>query len=132
MPKQSSNAKATKVLFIDDEPAFLELYKDKFAAEGFEVKVCNESENAWNLITIYKPDIIFLDLVMANTDGIGLLKKIKGTPETQWITIVMLSNIDNDADKKECLNEGASQFLIKSSFTPQELVAYTKKILKLV
>ena len=127
-----NNQKANRAFFIDDEPAFLELYSTKFKSAGFEVQTCSEPASAIEEAIQFKPDIIFLDLVMANVDGIGLLKKFKTNTETQWIPIIMLSNINNEADRKECEQEGASQFLIKSSFTPGELLDYGKKVLAMI
>ena len=132
MPKELLKEKLRKVVFIDDEKAFLDMYGAKFQSAGFEVLILSEPVKLFDKITAFNPDIIFLDLVMKNGDGTVILKKIKSAIATKWTPVVMLSNINNEADKAECLKEGASQFLIKSEFTPGQLLDYAKEILKMI
>jgi len=130
--EQKSERKKSRVVFVDDEPAFLEMYSAKFLASGFEVKTYSNTAEVFAGVLEFKPDIIFLDLVMKDSDGVVLLKELKSAVQTKWVPVVMLSNIDNEADKKRCEQEGSSQFLVKSSFTPGDLLEYTRKILKMV
>lgn len=132
MPKESLKEKPRRVVFIDDERAFLDMYSVKFQAAGFETLAIEESVKFFDEIIAFGPDIIFLDLVMRNGDGLTTLKKLKSAVATKWVPVVMLSNINNEADKNECLKEGASQFLIKADFTPGELLGYAKEILKAI
>lgn len=132
MPKELLKGKPRKVVFIDDEKAFLDMYSVKFKAAGFETFAFDEPVKAFDEIVAFAPDIIFLDLVMKNGDGLSVLKKLKSATATKWVPVVMLSNINNEADKNECLKEGASQFLIKAEFTPGGLLDYAMEILKMV
>ena len=117
---------------MDDEPTFLEMYKTKFEAGGFAVLTCGETGNALETIVAFMPDVIFLDLVMKNADGLSILKALKSDIRTKWIPVVMLSNIDNPTDKEQCEAAGASQFLVKSNFTPGDLLDYAKNLLKVI
>jgi len=119
-----------KVVFIDDEEAFLEIYNAKFTQAGFEVAVCLGGAEAFSKVKAFKPDIILLDLVMPEVDGIDILKKLKSDPETKWIAVVMLSNMNNLSDKEECMRQGASQYLIKADVTPEELRRHVEEIVK--
>jgi len=132
MPDISSTKKEYRILFIDDEPAFLEMYSVKFVAAGFLVKTTSDSEHAFSIISSFRPDLLFLDLVMRGTDGLKLLKQIKETVETKWLPVVVLSNVDNPADKAACEAAGASQFLVKDRFTPGDLLVYARKVLEIV
>ena len=126
--QQKQNKKA-RIFFIDDEKMMLDMYVMKFKSAGFDVVACDDSSSALQQIISFQPDIIFLDLVMAKEDGLNLLKKIKSAIEIKWIPVIMLSNIDNVIDKKECLKYGASNYLIKHRFQPSDLVAYAEEIL---
>lgn len=106
------------------------MYSMKFKEEGFEVDGCTESSRIMEQVKIFKPDLIFLDLVMGKMDGLEVLKLLKSTVETKWIPVVMFSNIDNNFDKQQCLQWGASHFLVKVQFNPSELVAYARKVLE--
>ena len=132
MPKELLKEKPRRVVFIDDEKAFLDMYSVKFQAAGFETLALDEPIKLFDEIIAFNPDIIFLDLVMEKSDGLAILKGLKNTVAAKWVPVVMLSNINNEADKNECLKEGASQFLIKAEFTPGELLGYAKEILKMV
>lgn len=132
MPETLSEEKKYKVFFVDDEQAFLDIYKAKFELAGFLVGVCNNALKAFEQINTFEPDIIFLDLVMPGLDGWNLLKKIRTEPKNKWIPIIMLSNIDNNNDKQRCSLEGACDYLIKSSFTPGDLLNYTEGVLKMI
>ena len=132
MPKESSKKAKYKVLFVDDYETFLKMYSEKFEIEGFEVSVISDSRKALKMVHEFKPDIVYLDLVMGKKDGITVLKELKENLETKWIPVVMLSNIDSAEDRKRCEEYGASHYLVKVRFSPAELVEYTKKALKLV
>ncbi len=130
--KQKQNQEKSRqfrVFFIDDDKMILEMYVMKFKNAGFEVVACDDSSSVLQQIISFQPDLIFLDLVMAKEDGLNILKKIKSTIEIKWIPVIMLSNIDNAVDKKECLKYGASNYLIKHRFQPSDLVIYAEEIL---
>ena len=128
--KQSFEKKSKyRVFFIDDEKMILDMYAMKFQSAGFEVMACDDCSSVLQQIISFQPDIIFLDLVMAKDDGLTVLKKIKSVIEIKWIPVIMLSNVDNAVDKKECLKYGASNYLIKHRFQPSDLVTYAEEIL---
>jgi len=134
MPNTLSKEERRKVVFIDDEPAFLDMYRTKFESAGFAVETLTDdgTKDIVSTISAFKPDIIFLDLVMKKSDGIKILKSLKEDITTKWVPVVMLSNIDNLVDKEHCEREGASQFLVKSNFTPGDLLDYACDLLKMV
>lgn len=106
------------------------MYGLKLKMAGFDVAVCQDSSECVKNILEFKPDLIFLDLVMSRQDGLQILKKLKSSIATKWIPVVMLTNIDNSADKDECMRAGASHYLIKLNFTPTQLAEYAKAVLR--
>ncbi len=67
----------TKLLVVDDEKNIRFLYKEEFQDEGYEVTVAASAEEAMEKIRQTKPDIITLDIKMAETDGIEFMRKLK-------------------------------------------------------
>jgi DNA-binding NtrC family response regulator len=67
----------TKLLVVDDEKNIRFLYKEEFQDEGYEVTVAASAEEATEKIRQNKPDIITLDIKMAETDGIEFFRKLK-------------------------------------------------------
>ena len=115
--------KKSKILIIEDDVFIRDIYQIKFAQEGFDVVV---AENG--VVAIEKmeqninPDIILLDVIMPRMDGIEVLKKIKAKDNWSKIPIIMLSNISEKEKIIEGKSRGVNEYLIKSNFTPSEVV----------
>jgi CheY-like chemotaxis protein len=83
-----------RILFIDDDEDFLTAQKAFFTSRGFEVTVCNSTEEALKSLSQMVPDIIFMDLMMENYDsGFRLSHRIRGDERLRDIPIVMLSGV---------------------------------------
>lgn len=133
MLKMLSNKKSIKrrkVFFIDDNQQLLNLYSGKFIQEGFDVKMSSRPKEVIADVSVFKPDIIFLDLVMSGRDGLEILRQLKSTLVTKWIPVVMLTNMDSAVDKKRCFDYGASDYIVKVTVTPEELAVYARGVLK--
>jgi len=118
-----------KVLIIEDEKILGELYEYKLKETGYEVKWVQSSEEAFEYLKKNKPTLILLDILLPKEDGIDFLKKIKNTNLIENTTIVVLSNYDNPETKKEALKLGVKAYLIKTQYTPKELLEEIKKFL---
>ena len=133
MLKMLSNKKSIKrrkVFFIDDNQPLLNLYSSKFTQEGFDVKTSSRPKEVIADVSVFKPDIIFLDLVMSGRDGLEILRQLKSTLVTKWTPVVMLTNMDSTIDKKRCFDYGASDYLVKVNVTPEELAVYARGVLR--
>ena len=73
-----------------------------------------------------KPDLILLDILLGEENGISFLKKQKEDKEISKIPVVAFSNYDNLQAKKEAQNFGVKEYLIKTNFTPKEFVEKIK------
>ena len=76
-------------------------------------------------------DAILLDIVMPYMDGMEVLGKIKRNPSLKDIPIIMLTNISEKEKVEKAVEDGANDFLIKSHFTPSEVVAKVRILLKM-
>jgi DNA-binding response OmpR family regulator len=119
-----------KILIIEDEKMLAEMYKDKFEEEGFETDVAFTSEEALDHLKDKKPDLILLDILLPKENGISFLKKIKEMESVADVPIVAFSNYDEPRTKKEAFDLGVKAYLIKTQYTPKELLAQVKKFLK--
>ncbi|MCQ2975234.1 MAG: helix-turn-helix domain-containing protein [Bacteroidales bacterium] len=106
------NKNLKKVLFIDDDKDWTG-YIAMALSDKFNTIVCNKPENAMNQIITCEPDAIVTDLVMPNCDGFEICKKVRQTPQTSLLPIIILtSNIDEE-NKRICVEIGADHFLTK-------------------
>jgi DNA-binding response OmpR family regulator len=119
-----------RVLIIEDERILGEMYEYKLKETGYEVKWVQSSEEAFEYLKKNKPTIILLDILLPKENGIDFLKKIKNTNIIENTTIVVFSNYDNPETKKEALKFGVKAYLIKTQYTPKELLEEIKKFLK--
>lgn len=73
---------------------------------------------------------MLLDLILPGIDGFEVLTKIKADPATNYIPVVILSNLGQKEDIEKGLKLGAKDFLIKAHFVPGEIIAKIKEIIK--
>jgi DNA-binding response OmpR family regulator len=119
-----------KILLIEDEKMLKEMYTLKFSQEGFEVISVISAEEGLELAKKEKPDLIILDILLPRKNGVFFLKEKNKDPEISQIPIVALSNYDHPETRKEALELGIKDYLIKTDYTPKEIVKKIKKYLK--
>jgi two-component system alkaline phosphatase synthesis response regulator PhoP len=119
-----------KILIVEDEKILAEMYRDKFTQAGFKVILAYSAEEG--LITAQKemPDLILLDILLPRENGIFFLKNLKKDPKTASIPVVAFSNYDDPKTKKDAHNLGVKDYLIKTNYTPKEIVEKIKSYLK--
>lgn len=123
-------SKKTLVLIIEDDSYISEMYKIKLESEDFEVIVAKDGIVGIKTLEKQKPDIVLLDVVMPKVDGFSVLKTIKKNPELKEIPIVLLTNLSQKENVERGFELGANSYIIKAHFTPSEVVAKVKDILK--
>lgn len=121
---------AKKILLIEDDPFLSEIYMAKFEEAGFEMSLAQDGSLGLQKVKDEHPDLLILDIVMPNIDGFELLRIVKDERETKDIPVVILSNLGEQEDVEKGLGLGASAYIIKAHYTPTEVVAKVKAILK--
>lgn len=106
-----------------------EMYRDKFEQVGFKMLLAFDAQEGLEMTKKEKPDLIMLDILLPRENGISFLNKMRKDPEIAEIPVVALSNYDEPRTKKEALDLKAKAYLIKTDFTPNELVEEIKKYL---
>lgn len=120
-----------KILIIDDDKLLLDMYAIKFREEMFDVDIAVGSREALDKIKNgAEPDVILLDIVMPGMDGFELMETIKKEKLAQNSKIIFLTNLGQKEDINRGMSLGASDYIIKAYFTPSEVVARVKEILK--
>ncbi len=102
-----------RVLVVDDVAANVKLLEAKLRAEYFEVITAMNGLDALEAVQQDQPDIILLDVMMPEMDGIEVCKRVKGAASTQHIPIVMVTALDTAEDRVRGLEAGADDFLSK-------------------
>lgn len=117
-----------KILVVEDEPDALEIFKDILSEEGFSIDGADGGLMALEKLTQGKYDLVLLDIVMPDKDGISILEEIKRFPEKYGeAKIVMLTNIGGDLAVDKAMKIGAVGYLLKSETEPDDLVSAVRK-----
>lgn len=119
-----------KILLIEDEKILMEMYEEKLIEAGFEVICAVEAKEGLVLAKKKKPDLIILDILLPRENGVYFLGRLKKDSEIASIPVVVFSNYDDPETKKEALRLGAKEYLIKTNYTPQEIIEKIKTYLK--
>ncbi|MFT7615515.1 MAG: DNA-binding response OmpR family regulator [Candidatus Woesearchaeota archaeon] len=109
-----------KILVVDDEPHIVNLLK-LILQEEFVVYEAYSGGEALKLARRVEPDMIILDLMMPNIDGLQTCITLRSTPETRDTPIMVLSARSQVSDKFKSMNAGADDYMVKP-FDPTELV----------
>ncbi|OGY23856.1 MAG: hypothetical protein A2126_00560 [Candidatus Woykebacteria bacterium GWB1_45_5] len=117
-----------RVLLIEDEKEVAELYRLKLSLDGYDVSIAESGQEGLNKAFKEGPELIFLDIKMPEMDGFEVLKRLRSTPKTKDIPIVILSNFDEQDLIEKGLSLGANEYLIKSQFTPEDISGKVKAL----
>jgi DNA-binding response OmpR family regulator len=118
------------ILLVEDDSFVSDIYQTKISSEGFDMMVAENGLEAIKKLEEKTPDLILLDIVMPYMDGIETLKRIKAEEKWKKIPVILLTNLSEKEKIEEALGLGASDYLIKSHFTPSEVIAKVNMVLK--
>ena len=121
---------AKKILIVEDDKFLRELIVKKLTSEGYETSEAIDGEEGVKKIGEEKPDLVLLDLILPGIDGFEVLTQVKKNSELSQIPIIVLSNLGQKEDIEKGLNLGATDYLIKAHFTPNEIIEKLKKVLE--
>ena len=120
-----------KILLVEDDMFIRDIYQTKFGAEGFDVQAAENGLEAMKKLEAGEiPDIILLDIVMPYMDGTEVLKKLKANDLWKKIPVILLTNISEKDKISESEHQGVEGYLIKSHFTPSEVVQKVNSLLE--
>lgn len=117
-----------KILLIEDEPDLSDLFSTSLKKAGFTVEVIKDGANALDLVKKIKPDLVLLDLIMPKKDGYEVLKEVKCNEATKKTLVYVFSNLTQKTEIEKAMKLGAKDYLIKSDYTPSQLVDKINKI----
>src|SRR3989344_6870617 len=118
-----------KILLVEDEAFIRELYVRQLTKQGFQVKSAVDGQSGLNSLKSEQFDLLLLDIMLPGMNGLQLLREFKTqNPNSPMITI-LLTNLGQEAVIKEGFELGAAAYLIKASYTPDQVVTEVKNAL---
>jgi len=119
----------SKILVVDDEPEAVELVEFNLKGAGYEVSTAGDGAEALNKARRIQPNLVILDVMMPEIDGMEVCKLLRRDPATSTIPIIMLTAKASEVDRVLGLELGADDYVVKP-FSPRELMLRVKKILE--
>ncbi len=117
------------ILIVEDYPSLQKIYSMAVQEAGYEFLLAKDGSEALEHATARTPDLILLDLLMPEVNGMEFLKKfdLKKHPQTK---VIVFTNMDNPTLRSEASALGANVYLTKSEYTPKELMQIVDQTLK--
>ena len=114
---------------VEDEGAIRDLMIYTLRASGFEAQGFENSIGFWSAMKAQKPELIILDVMLPGDDGLTILKRLRVSPVTADIPVIMATAKDSEYDKVTGLDSGADDYLSKP-FGMMEMVSRIKAVLR--
>lgn len=118
-----------RILIIEDDPYVQRMYKRMFSFKKYQIEIASTGEQGIMLAKKNKPDLILLDVMLPEMNGLEVLAKLKSDPDTKSIIIFMLTNLGDDDTMDKAKALGAERYMVKVDFSPQQVLDEVDKCL---
>ena len=125
------NTAPAKVLIVDDNEQNVELLEAYLEdVEGAQTTIARDGREALRAVSVDRPDLILLDIMMPNMSGFEVCKQLKEDPATRDIPIIIVTALNESSDYERGMDSGADDFLTRP-FNRVEFVARVRSLLRI-
>lgn len=117
------------IYFVEDDAGIRELVVYTLNNTGFEAKGFDSAAGFWGAMGKEAPRLVLLDIMLPEEDGMTILKKLRASPDTKWLPVMMITAKGSEYDKVLGFETGADDYLPKP-FGMMEMVARVKSLLR--
>lgn len=129
MIPNSFMAKQKKLLVVEDEQYLRDLYVQILKQAGFEVEFASNGEEGYEKMLAHEYDLVVLDIILPSMDGLQVLDKLEKQGKKDHSNVILLTNLGQDLVVAKALAYGVRGYMVKSDYTPEELVTEIKNYL---
>lgn len=119
----------TKILLVEDDSNLREIYGARLEAEGYEISIANDGEEALAVAVKERPDLIISDIMMPKISGFDMLDILRSTPETKDVKVIVMTALSQEEDRARGEGLGADKYFVKSQVTLDDVVESVKELL---
>lgn len=101
------------VVVVDDSPSLISLFRRGAENLDIDLRIFNNSAEAWTYLENNKPDLLFLNIKMPGKDGLSILKELRALPQHKETAVVMISSKDYAQDRSVASDLGALEYITK-------------------
>lgn len=129
MELKNQDLNAQKIAIIEDELSICEMYRMKLTHSGYEVSTAHNGQDGLDLLKVFKPQLILLDLKMPVMSGDEMLAKLRQTDWGAEIRVIILTNISRDEAPRNLQFLSIDRYIVKAHHTPAQVLEIVKEIL---
>jgi len=118
------------VLLVEDSPTIRLLYRKVLESDGFEVIEAEDGETGWEMAMNKKPNLILLDLILPDANGLEVLERVRASDVTKNIPVIVLTTLKRIQDIQQAINLGANYYAYKGSDSPKKILTMIHKLLE--
>lgn len=118
-----------RIVLIEDDEFIREMYQSELEGAGFKISAFGTGKEGLAAINTEPFDLLLLDIMLPDSNGLEILRTIKSQANTKNLKVVLLTNLGQDSIIQEGFQLGAEGYLIKVSYTPDQIVAEVKNYL---
>ena len=116
------------ILIVEDDRALSLTLKDNFEKEGFNIILAKDGVEGLKFALEQKPDLILLDIVMPNMDGMTMMRKLRDDVRGKKVPIILLTNLEaDDAIMKGIIRDEPSYYLVKANWKMEDVIEKVKE-----
>ena len=115
-----------KIAIIEDDPTISQMYRMKFEADGFDVRLAGNGAVGIALVKQFRPDAILLDLQMPEVNGVEALRQIRSQPASAQTPVIVLTNLGQEEAPADLQSLAIHSYIVKANMTPRQVVDQVK------
>src|SRR5215469_11371463 len=119
-----------KILIIEDDQLVANIYRNKFALEGFQAETAPDGDIGLQLVRSFRPDAVLLDLVLPRMTGLEVMRRLRAEKDFETLPVIVFSNTYLSNMVQEAWKAGATKCLSKASCTPKQVIEAVRSTLK--
>ena len=118
-----------KVAIIEDDVAIVQMYRTKFENSGYEVETAGDGITGLQLIANFNPDVVLLDVMMPNMDGLDMLSNLRHQGSGKKTKVIVLTNMGDAETATKIFKLEADDYIVKAEMTPTQVEDRVHKLL---
>ena len=115
--KHAKGAAAPKILVIEDDRLFSDIYAAKFAEEGFQVLLSSDGEDGLRKLAAEKPDVVLLDIILPKVTGLEMLERVRAhaDPAVRDVPVIVVTNLNQETYVEKMRAFGVKAYFVKAN-----------------
>ncbi len=118
------------ILIVEDDDLMRDELSHAFSENGYGVSTARNGDEALNIAFNKKPELIILDVLMPHTNGLDILRQLRGDDNGKNIPVLILSNVKDEASVAEAVELGGCDYLLKTDWSLEDVLKKVNEKLK--